>query len=337
MIYLLYTGGTFGMDHQDPANPNSPLSAQPFSQLLPKMPLFTFVQTIHKHDRELKVFDYKTLKIHCDSLTKPVDSSDVTPHLWQEIANIIAKVYHDYVGFVIIHGTDTMAYSASALSFMLDGLDKPVIFTGSNVPLLGDKSDALANLKLAITSATSPEYTNNVWIAFNNQITLGNSSTKLGSDAGFTDFKRPHRFTKKVFVNEKFSALTNIEPSVTPIFVTPSLSSQAIRDILRSDNCHSFIFMTYGCGNYPTSEDYSAPIKEALDAGKIIANISQTSTGKAVKSLYQSSFSRLDDRILTLQHMTIETASAKLMWAKANLPADEIKNFMEEDQKGELA
>lgn len=273
-IYIAYTGGTIGMKKSD--HGYVPVAGFMEKQLAsmpefhrPEMPLFT----IHEYDPLM-------------------DSSDMTPADWQLIADDIAANYDKYDGFVILHGTDTMAYTASALSFMFENLGKPVIVTGSQIPLADLRSDGQANLLNALHVAANYPI-NEVTLFFNNRLMRGNRSRKSHAD-GFSAFSSPNlpplleaginiELSTNVKVDEKPSGEFKVNP-ITPqpigvITMYPGISHEVIRNTLLQP-VNAMILLTFGVGNAPQNPELLAQLKAASERGVIVVNLTQCLAGK---------------------------------------------------------
>ncbi|MDN5970010.1 MAG: asparaginase, partial [Enterobacterales bacterium] len=265
-IYVAYTGGTIGMQRSE--NGYIPVSGHLQRQLAlmpefhrPEMPDFT----LHA---------YEPL----------IDSSDMTPEDWQHIANDIEANYDKYDGFVILHGTDTMAFTASALSFMLENLAKPVIVTGSQIPLAELRSDGQINLLNALYLAANYPI-NEVSLFFNNKLFRGNRTTKAHAD-GFDAFASPnYPMLLEVGINIRRIAplMTQLHNAplkvhqITPqpigvVTIYPGISADVVRNFLRQP-VKALILRSYGVGNAPQKADLLAELQEASDRGIVVVNL----------------------------------------------------------------
>ena len=252
-ILLIYTGGTIGMKEDPSIQALRPFD---FSQILAEVP-------------ELKKFAYR---IDTVTFNPPIDSSDIDPDNWLTLVGIIEDRYDDYDGFVILHGTDTMAYSASALSFMIEGLTKPVIFTGSQLPIGMPRTDGKENLISAVEIAAAKDenghaFVPEVCICFDNILTRGNRTSKVNSDhfrafrsenlpplaeAGIsirynTDIiLKPERWDRRPVFHK------NLDTSVAILKIHPGITPQVVRGILCAPESKAVILETYGAGNAPS-------------------------------------------------------------------------------------
>src|SRR6185369_4215727 len=282
-ILIIYTGGTIGMVHD---HRNHALKMLDFQSITEQIP-------------ELK---HLNCKIDIQSLQKPIDSANVQPAFWMELAIEIEKKYLRYDGFVILHGTDTIAYSASALSFMLENLSKPVILTGSQLPLGVIRTDAKRNLITTVEIAASDKIIPEVCIYFNNQLFRGNRSEKITSSK-FDAFQSPNypvlaeagteirfhaeairKIQKSIFrIKKKF------DPNVALVRVYPGLTKEVLQATLHSKNLEAIVLESYGSGNAPTDSWFITSLKKAIQRGIIILNVSQCSGGIVEQGKYETS------------------------------------------------
>lgn len=329
-IYIAYTGGTIGMLKSD----HGYVPASGFMQhQLKQMPEF--------HRAEMPIFtihEYEPL----------IDSSDMTPLDWQRIADDIRANYDKYDGFVILHGTDTMAYTASALSFMLENLSKPVIVTGSQIPLAELRSDGQSNLLNALHIAANYPI-NEVTLFFNNKLIRGNRSTKSHAD-GFDAFSSPNLTPlleaginiqiNGVEVNKKPEGDFNVH-DITPqpigvVTMYPGISHEVIRNTLRQP-VKAMILLTFGVGNAPQNPELLAQLKEASDRGVVVVNLTQCLAGKVNMGGYATGCALADAGVISGYDMTPEAALAKLHFLLSqDLPYESIRTMMQQDLRGEL-
>lgn len=286
-LLLIYTGGTIGMK-QDMKD----LTLKPFdfSQILDEVP-------------EIRKFAFK---IDTYSFEPPIDSSDVEPSLWQDLARLIKDKYEDYDGFIILHGTDTMSYSASALSFMLDGLTKPVIFTGSQLPIGVPRTDGKENLISAVEIASAKDKDGHpavpeVCVCFDSLLMRGNRSTKVNSEV-FRAFQSPNfpplaeaginiRYNNEYIrkPNDWYQSLTintDLDTRVSILKIHPGITPEVVRNILCGKDTRAIIMETYGSGNAPTRDWFLDIVKESSAMNKIIVNVTQCLAGTVNMNIY---------------------------------------------------
>nr|AZK16023.1 L-asparaginase [Vibrio alginolyticus] len=323
-IYIAYTGGTIGMQKSDHGY----------------VPVAGFMEKqLSKHAR-VSPSEMPDYTIHeYDPL---IDSSDMTPADWQQIADDIRDNYDKYDGFVILHGTDTMAYTASALSFMLENLGKPVIVTGSQIPLAELRSDGQANLLNALHIAANYPI-NEVTLFFNNQLMRGNRSTKSHADGfnAFTSPNLPPLLEAGINIQVSNSVTVGAQPegefkvhNITPqpigvITMYPGISHEVIRNTLRQP-VNAMILLTFGVGNAPQNPELLGHLKEASERGVIVVNLTQCLAGKVNMGGYATGCALADSGVISGFDMTPEAALAKLHYLLSqNLSYEEGKERMQ--------
>jgi L-asparaginase len=311
-ILIIYTGGTFGMVHDE----SGALVAFDFQKIQEKVP-------------SLKSLD---ICITVISFTKPLDSSNIGIPEWQEIAEIIAVHYDRYDGFVLLHGTDTMTYTASALSFMLVGLNKPVIITGAQLPISAIRSDARSNLVTALEIAAAKEdghaVVPEVCIYFDYRLTRGNRTYKRKSNQfeAYGCDNYPVLATAGISIVYNRPAIRAFDPHArlvlkktfdTGVFVlriTPSLSERFVRQVIQMDGLRGLILETYGSGNAPTAAWFLDLLRKAVDKGIILYNVSQLVGGVVIQGRYETSKYLSEMGVISGSDITIEAAWVKFMF-----------------------
>lgn len=277
-----------------------------------------------------------------------LDSSNMRPHNWQQIANDISQSYEAFDGFVVLHGTDTMAYTASALSFMLKNLNKPVVLTGSQIPLVEARSDARENLITAMQIAANypaPE----VSLYLNGKLLRGNRASKLSS-TGFDAFDSPNlaplaEVGVNINLNQKLIKPQSTETlecvqlkhvQVAAIRLFPGISADLLKNMLM-EPLQAVVLETYGAGNAPEDEELLAVLQQATQRGVIIVNVTQCLKGRVDMQGYAGGAKLLKAGLISGFDMTIEAALTKLYYLlSCSLSLEEIKSQMQQDLRGEL-
>ena len=337
-VLLIYTGGTIGMK-EDPSD--GTLKPFDFTGILEEVP-------------ELRKF---ALKIDTFAFNPLIDSSDVEPTLWQALARLIRERYEDYDGFVILHGTDTMAYSASALSFMLENLGKPVIFTGSQLPIGSLRTDGKENLISAVEIATAKDSHGHpmvpeVCICFNSQLLRGNRSVKVNA-TGFDAFKSPNypplatagisiKYNNS-FIHygydrrKEFAIHTMLDTRVSVLKLHPGITEQAVRDILLGGGSRAVILETYGSGNAPCRPWFLAIVRDACKS-KILLNVTQCQSGDVDMDIYATGRALKDAGVICGHDITTEAALGKLFYLMGRHEDNtQVKSLLEKNLKGEIS
>ncbi|MCI2108414.1 MAG: type I asparaginase [Bacteroidales bacterium] len=338
-ILMIYTGGTIGMK-QDPVDMT--LKPFDFSQILDEVP-------------ELKKFAFR---VDAFTFNPLIDSSDVEPSMWQKLAGLIKERYDDYDGFVILHGTDTMAYSASALSFMLENLSKPVVFTGSQLPIGVPRTDGKENLVSAVEIASARDSNGHsivpeVSIYFNSKLLRGNRSTKTSSEA-FSAFSSPNfpslaeagisikydlgAIRRPDFWEEPLKISTELDTRVSILKIHPGITPQVMRYFLCGPETRAVILETYGSGNAPSKQWFTDIIREASGMGKIIMNVTQCLSGTVDMSIYATGKALKELGVISGQDITTEGALGKLFYLMGKSKDNEcVKKRLGENLQGEIS
>jgi L-asparaginase len=334
-ILVIYTGGTIGMCKDAKTGSLRPVDFNELNAYIPSLELFDF-------------------KIDSYSFDPIIDSANMKPEFWVKLAEVIEKNYQDYDGFVILHGSDTMSYTASALSFMLENLNKPVILTGSQLPLGMIRTDGRENFVTALEIAAAKEddtpLVPEVALYFENQLFRGNRSHKFNAE-NFEAFKSVNYPTlADVGVNikyykdrikkpnfKKLKVHKNLDSSVALILLFPGIKQEILHAQLNLPGLKAVVLETYGSGNAPTDEWFLEELKQAIDSGLLILNISQCKGGSVEMGKYETSSALSTMGILNGRDLTTEAALTKLM-VSLGLYTDrkKVAERMELNWRGEM-
>lgn len=338
-ILLIYTGGTIGMKVDPTIQALKPFD---FSQILAEVP-------------ELSKFACRIDSYTFDPL---IDSSDVEPSLWTSLAGIIESQYDSYDGFVILHGTDTMAYSASVLSFMIEGLTKPVIFTGSQLPIGVPRTDGKENLISAVEIAAAKDKNGHaivpeVCIYFDNMLMRGNRARKINSD-NFRAFRSDNLPPlAEVGINIRYNTQLirrpdswdlkptfhkHLDTRVSILKMHPGITPDVVKHILCSPETRAVIMETYGAGNAPSKEWFIDIVKEAASMGKILMNVTQCIAGSVNMDIYATGKSLKEAGVMNGYDSTVESALGKLFYLMGLFQDNLlVKSMLELDLRGEIS
>lgn len=336
-VLLIYTGGTIGMVE----NPDTG-SLEPFN-----------FDHLYNHLPEMKRLKFKVDHIVFDPV---IDSSDIMPHHWLKMVRTIEDNYNKYDGFVILHGTDTMSYTASALSFMIENLSKPVVLTGAQLPIGKLRTDARENLITALEIAADKDMMGNpiiseVCIFFQNDLLRGNRTTKLNADNfnAFKSFNYPNLAKSGIEIRYNESALLPsitkgklkfhylLDSNVVCLKMFPGISETSVKAILNIEGLKAVVLETYGTGNAPLSDWFLSLLKEAVAKGILILNVSQCKMGIVDMGRYITGQALLNVGVVSGYDSTIEAAVTKLMLLLGHgYDAVELKKRMLRSLTGEI-
>lgn len=336
-ILLIYTGGTIGMvkDYKTGA-----LRAFNFDELIKNIP-------------ELNQLDCTLTGV---SFEKPIDSSNMNPRYWATIASMIEENYVDYDGFVVLHGSDTMSYSASALSFMLENLTKPVIFTGSQLPIGDLRTDAKENLITSIQIAALQEngkpVVQEVCLYFEYKLYRANRTTKINAEhfEAFASLNHPPLVESGVHLNVHYGNLLprtpkhkvfqvhkNMDDNVAILKLFPGLNKEVLRSVLNISGLRALVLETYGAGNAPMDEWFLEELKIAVKKGLHIINVTQCSGGSVSMGHYETSEKLQEMQLVNGKDITTEAAITKAMYLLGSDISDELfKTIFETSLRGEM-
>ncbi len=311
-ILIIYTGGTIGMVLNPATGSLQPLNFELISEQVP----------------EIKKFGFHLQAISFDP---PMDSSDIGPEIWIKIAEIIASNYDEFDGFVVLHGTDTMAYSASAMSFMLENLSKPVIFTGSQLPIgvlrTDGKENIITSLEIAAAKENGKPIVPEVCIYFENRLYRGNRTTKINAD-NFNAFQSAnypslakvgvhikYNFESILYPkeNESLRVKTKFDNHIAILKLFPGMNRAFIDSILGIKGLRGVILETFGSGNAPAEEWFVKRIRKAIENGILVLDVTQCSSGSVELGRYETSRKLSEAGVISGYDITTEAATTKMM------------------------
>ncbi len=332
-VLVIYTGGTIGMVQDESG------SLQPFAldHIMDAVP-------------QLKYCKYQIDSCQIEHI---IDSSNMTPSLWVDIAEIVERRYNDYDGFVVLHGTDTMAYTASALSFMFDNLSKPVVLTGSQLPLAMLRSDGRENIICALEIASAQEVcVPEVCIFFENHLYRGNRSTKVSSENfdAFHSYNYPsiaragiNIAYKKHLVQpmptDDFVVRKRFDERIAVLKLFPGITAEVVRSVFGSPDLQGVIIETYGSGNAPTEAWFINIVADAIKRGVVVLDVTQCKSGAVKLRQYAASCDLDRIGVIGGHDITVEAAVTKMMYLLGNYGSDKdkVKRLLGENIRGEIS
>lgn len=331
-ILVIYTGGTIGMVKDKVTGALHPFDMKKIYEALP---------VLRQLDCNIDTWQFDPI----------IDSSDMNAGVWIRLADLIGQQNDKYDGFVVLHGTDTMSYTASALSFLLEDLSKPVIITGSQLPLGMIRTDGRENIISAIEIAANEQVAiGEVCIFFENKLFRGNRTTKFNAEHFEAFYSGNYPSLAKVGINiiykqhllrplsnKTLKVYNKMCDNVIIVKVHPALRQEYLEAFLAVEGLKGVVLETYGSGNAPTSPWFINAIKKAIDKGVIVLNVTQCKAGSVVMGHYEASMELLNIGVVSGGDITTEAALAKLMFVLANYNSKEERiRMLNSDMRGEI-
>ncbi len=331
-ILVIYTGGTIGMVKDKQTGALHPFDMKKIYEALP---------VLRQLDCNIDTWQFDPI----------IDSSDMNAGVWIRLVDLIGQQYDKYDGFVVLHGTDTMSYTASALSFLLEDLSKPVIITGSQLPLGMIRTDGRENIISAIEIAANEQVAiGEVCIFFENKLFRGNRTTKFNAEHFEAFYSGNYPSLAKVGINiiykqhllrplsnKPLKVYNKMCDNVIIVKVHPALRQEYLEAFLSVEGLRGVVLETYGSGNAPTSPWFINAIKKAIDKGVIVLNVTQCKAGSVVMGHYEASMELLNIGVVSGGDITTEAALAKLMFVLANYNSKEERiKMLNSDMRGEI-
>ena len=334
-VLLISTGGTITMVREGSSGSLVPADMETFKAYMPEL------------------FASET-GVEIEAFSPMIDSSDIGPESWRQIGQTIYDRYEDYDGFVVLHGTDTMSYTASALSFMLENLSKPVVFTGSQLPVVVLRSDAKENLLTSIEIAAAKDEEGNaivpeVTIYFEDRLFRANRTTKRNAEhfSAFNSYNYPALAKAGVHItyqphlvhysdpNSPLILHTTFDTHVAVLKLFPGIQPSVVRSVLRTRGLKGVVLETFGAGNAPSAEWLYRELKEAVERGIVIVNKTQCNTGSVEMGLYAVSLNLMRAGVLSGYDITTEALLTKMMLLLGEQP-EKAREWINKDLCGEM-